>query len=73
MAKNPIDEPENDFPIKLSQPAKRALFGAGYFMLEQLTHVRAADILKLHGMGKKGITILREALVQQGLSFADDE
>lgn len=62
---------ESDFP-KISNPALRALNGAGYFRLEQLTHVTAADLMKLHGMGPKALGILREALAARGQSFADE-
>jgi hypothetical protein len=57
------------FPPGLSQPALRALAGAGYTRLEQLRKVAEADLLKLHGMGPKGVRILRAALEAQGLSF----
>ena len=63
-------EPESDFPVKLSNPARRALYAAGYYRLEQLTKVSVAELLKLHGMGPKGITQLRVALDANGLSFA---
>jgi predicted flap endonuclease-1-like 5' DNA nuclease len=58
------------FPEGMSQPALRALASAGYTRLAQLTKVRAAEIAKLHGMGPKGIRLLREALQAQGLDFA---
>jgi hypothetical protein len=35
-----------------------------------LTRVTEADLLKLHGMGPKGIRILRSALAERRLSFA---
>ena len=38
MPAKPSSQPESDFP-KLSQPAHRALAGAGYTRLEQLTKV----------------------------------
>ena len=56
------------FP-KTSEPAQRALDGAGYTSLEDLTKVTEADLLKLHGMGPKAIGILREALAAKGLAF----
>jgi predicted flap endonuclease-1-like 5' DNA nuclease len=59
-----------DLPAGLSQPAIRALAGVGITTLDQLTEFRAADLAKLHGMGPKGIRILREALTERGLSFA---
>lgn len=65
------DERESDLPGELSQPAWRALTGAGYWRLEQLTTMSEAEIKKLHGMGPKGIDQLRRALNAKGLAFAD--
>jgi hypothetical protein len=62
----------NNWPSGLGQPAIRALAGAGYRQLDELATIRAADLLKLHGMGPKGIRILREALAAKGLAFADE-
>lgn len=64
-------QPESDLP-KLSQPAWRALTGAGYWRLEQLTAVSAAELLKLHGMGPKGVRLLREAMAAQGMALAGE-
>lgn len=61
-----------DFPDRLSNPAKSALAHAGYTHLEQLAQVSAKEIGGLHGMGPKGVGMLREALAKQGLSFADE-
>jgi hypothetical protein len=61
---------ESDLPTGLSQPAQRALAEAGYNRLEQLTRVSEKEILALHGMGPKGIRLLREALAEKGWSFA---
>jgi hypothetical protein len=63
--------PEDDLP-RIGQPARRALAGAGYHRLEQLTAARAAELLRLHGMGPKAIQILRVALAERGWSFADE-
>lgn len=60
---------ESDFPAGLSQPALRALYGAGYTQLNELAKVTEADVSKLHGMGPKGIRALKEALKKKGLSF----
>ena len=59
----------SSLPAKLSQPALRALAGAGIVNLEQLTTVTEAELLKLHGMGPKGIRILRQALADKRLDF----
>lgn len=62
---------QSDFPAGLSAPARRALGGAGYVRLEQLARVSEAELKKLHGMGPKAIDLLRAALEEKGLSFAD--
>jgi hypothetical protein len=66
-----MTQEESDFPAGLSAPALRALSGAGYTRLEQLSRVSEAEIKRLHGMGPKGIRLLREALEAKGLSFTD--
>ena len=60
---------ESGLPAQLSNPARRALEAAGMFRLEQLTQMSEAEVLKLHGMGPKGIEILRHSLADNGLSF----
>jgi hypothetical protein len=67
------DDQESDLPIGLAQPARRALTGAGYFKLEQLTQVSETELKKLHGMGPKALEQLREALNTKGLSFAAEK
>ena len=63
------NKPESDLP-KISKPATSALTNAGYYRLEQFSTVTESDILKLHGVGPKGVRILNEALKEKGLSFA---
>jgi hypothetical protein len=41
-----------DLP-KLGAPARRALIGAGYTRLEDLTKAKESEILRLHGMGRR--------------------
>ena len=72
MAQHKTGEAATNFPTGLSKPAQRALAGAGYVRLEQLAAVREAELLKLHGMGPKGLRILRSALQARGLSFAGE-
>ena len=60
------DEPGYDLPAGLARPALRALIAAGYTRLDQLTTVKEADLLKLHGMGPKAIGLLRSALEARG-------
>lgn len=67
---NKTDHSGDEWPAKIGQPARRALAGAGYSRLEQLTQVTEAELLRLHGMGPKALGQLRESLASQGLAFA---
>lgn len=60
----------SDLPANLSQPAQRALAGAGITRLEDIARMTEADLLALHGVGPKTIRQLRPALAAKGLSFA---
>lgn len=62
----------SNFP-KIGSPATRALEAAGYTNLKQLTKVTEAELAQLHGMGTKALSILREALKAEGLSFKQGE
>lgn len=64
-------ERSSDLPDGLGKPARRALAGAGYTRLEQLTAVSEAEVSKLHGMGPKALKQISEALTARDLSFAD--
>jgi hypothetical protein len=61
----------HELPSNIGRPATSALLDAGYVRLEQFDGVRTADLLKLHGVGPKAIRLLREALAERGLAFAD--
>lgn len=61
-----------DLPKTIGSPAWSALVAAGYTRLEQLDGLREADLLRLHGVGPKAIRLLRDALAERGLSFAED-
>jgi len=60
----------SDLQANLSQPAQRALVGAGITRLEDIARMTEADLLALHGVGPKTIRQLRPALAAKGLSFA---
>ncbi len=60
----------SDLPVGLSAPALRALNGAGYMRLDHLTRVSEAELKQLHGLGPRGINLLRSALEEKGLAFA---
>ncbi len=65
------DQQESNLPLELSQPARRALVGAGYLRLEQLAEISEDEVKQLHGVGPKTLTQLRRALATLGLSFAE--
>ena len=65
------NQPASDLPDKLSQPAQRALAGAGIRNLQQLTKFSETEIKQLHGIGPNAIHQLRTALAAKGLSFAE--
>jgi hypothetical protein len=60
-----------DLPAKLGAPAERALAGAGIKNLKHLTKFTEEEIKQLHGVGPNAIGKLRQALVAEGLSFAE--
>jgi hypothetical protein len=64
------DEQEGDLLAGLARPAQRALAGAGYSRLEQLTRISEAELKRLHGIGPNAVEQLRRALDVKGLSFA---
>ncbi len=53
------EEMKSDLPRGVGRSARRALAEAGYTRLEQLTEVREAEILKLHGVGPKAVGEIR--------------
>lgn len=60
------------FLSQLSAPARRALEHAGITTLAKLSKYSEAEILRLHGMGKASIPILKAALKGERLKFAKD-
>lgn len=73
MTDPPIDGSAYGFPPGLSQPALRALRGAGYTSLEAVAAVSPQELLQLHGLGPKAIRLLRPALAARGLAFIGEE
>jgi HPt (histidine-containing phosphotransfer) domain-containing protein len=59
--------------IKLAKPAQRALAGAGITNLQQLSKLTEKEFLQLHGIGKNAHSLLKAALVANGLDFRSSE
>ena len=68
-----MTQQESDLPSGLAAPARRALIGAGYLRLEQLSKVSETEIKQLHGIGPNALKQLRLAMDAKGLSFADEK
>jgi DNA-directed RNA polymerase alpha subunit len=62
-------KPESGFLSKLSSPARSALEASGITTVTELAQHSEREILKLHGMGPKSLPVLRQALLDAGLSF----
>ena len=60
-----MTQQESDLPTELAAPARRALIGAGYSRLEQLTKLSEAEVKQLHGIGPNALNQLRRALTGQ--------
>jgi DNA-directed RNA polymerase alpha subunit len=67
-------KPSEGFLSRLSSPARSALLHyLGIDTLEKLSAYTEKEILKLHGMGKASMPILRKALEEKGLKFKDED
>lgn len=64
---------ETNLPNNIGRPATSALTYANIFHLEQLTKISAEELLKLHGVRPKAIRLLKEALEEKGLTFAESD
>lgn len=65
-------KPKSGFLSLISAPARRALENAGINNLKLLSEQSEKDILKLHGIGKTAIPILRKALEEENLCFKNN-
>lgn len=59
----------SDFPESLSAPALRALTHAGIKGLSQLGRYTEKEVGALHGMGPKGVAMLKAELKKKKLDF----
>ena len=66
-----MKEAKENHPFSnLGQPAQRALANAGINSLEELAKLTEKELMRLHGIGKSTLPILKEAMAERGLSFA---
>lgn len=64
------EQPKSELPSGLSEPARRALAGAGVTTLEDVAALTETELMKLHGMGPKTLQTLRRALAAKGLALS---
>ncbi len=62
-------KPKDSFLSLISAPARRALEYADIKTLKKLSKYSESDILKLHGIGKTALPILKKELKNAGLKF----
>lgn len=67
----PSRSTETPLPETLPHPLRGALVHAGLTTLEAVAGRYCADLLALHGVGPKGIRMLRVELAARGMSLAD--
>lgn len=65
-ARNASTVPAHPLP-RLAAPAAGALAAAGYASLDDVAGVPVHDLMKLHGIGRSALRVLREALEEAGL------
>lgn len=59
-------------PARIGRPALRALTAAGVTSLHDLSQWRESDLMQLHGVGTRAVSVLRQALEDEGLSLRRD-
>ena len=67
-----MKDQKTPLPSTIGEPATRALNNQGFSYLEELTRLTESELLSLHGLGPKAITILRQALKEQGQEFTKE-
>jgi DNA-directed RNA polymerase alpha subunit len=73
MRNNKAKEKSSGLPVKLARPARRALTNAGIATLKQLSTFSEKDITELHGIGNYEMAAIKQALIENGVSFSKDK
>jgi predicted flap endonuclease-1-like 5' DNA nuclease len=69
MAAGPDARPVGDLPDEIGKTAARELCLNGITSLEQVAEHSRKELLAIHGVGPKAITILGDALAAKGLAY----
>lgn len=70
MSTRDLPEQIGDLP-RIGRPANSALLAAGITTLAEVAKLGRRELLAMHGIGPKAIRILREALDERGIKFAE--
>ena len=62
----------SSLPARIGRPALRALTAAGVTSLHDLSQWRESDLMQLHGVGARAVSLLRQALEDAGASLRQD-
>lgn len=62
---------DSHLPKAIGQPAQRAFAGVGIENLRDFARFSEAELLALHGVGPRAIRIIRAALDEYGVNFAN--
>lgn len=73
MAHTPDVRPVGNLPNAIGKTAARELSLSGITTLKQVATFSKKELLAIHGVGPKAITILGEALAAQGLNYKGSE
>ena len=64
---------DSHLPPAIGQPARRAFNAAGIENLRDFARFTEEDLLTLHGVGPKAMRIIRAALDEHGVNFANED
>ena len=64
-------DPSDPFPPGLSQPARRALHGAGILTMRDVERFGRAELMQLHGFGPAALETLEDEMRSQGTRLRD--
>ena len=62
----------SDLPAGIGRPARRALAAAGVSSLHDVSRLREVELLRMHGVGPRALSLLEEALAREGLSLRSE-
>lgn len=73
MAPTPDVRPVGDLPYEIGKTAARELSLNGISSLEQVAEHSKKELLAIHGVGPKAVSILADALAEKGLTYKAHE